>query len=112
MSDSGQFGRLSTRRRWSDRITKQVIDLGGDVVIAAITLIFGYLLWVVSPLLLPGSIEAPTGFNVVEREPVLVDVSENGEVFLRISLCLRPYRRGQYFQLPGQRSRTDANVIW
>lgn len=85
MSDSLQIGRLSARRRWSDRITKQVIGLGGGVVIGAITLIFGYLLWVVSPLLLPGSIEAPTGFNVAERESVLVDVSENGEVFLRIS---------------------------
>ena len=62
-----------------------MIGFGGAAVIGAITLIFAYLLWVVAPLLAPGSIDDLTQHAVVDRAPVLVDISENGEVALRLS---------------------------
>ena len=34
---------------------------------------------------MPGDIDEGIGFAVVDREPLLVDVSENGEVFVRLS---------------------------
>ena len=85
MSEGIKLERLSRKRYWSDRVTKYVIGMGGAAVIGAITLIFAYLLWVVAPLLLPGGIENDVQFNVVERSPVLVDISDNGEVTVRIS---------------------------
>ncbi len=85
MGESINVGRMSTRRIWSDRITRWVIGLGGASVIGAITLIFAYLLWVVAPILLPGDIDRGLAINVTERDAVLVDISENGEVALRLN---------------------------
>ena len=84
MGEADAVGQIRARRHFIDRLTKWVIGFGGAAVIGAITLIFAYLLWVVAPLLAPGSIGEPTSFKVVERSPVLVDISENGEVALRI----------------------------
>jgi phosphate transport system permease protein len=61
------------------------VALGGAAVIGAITLIFAYLLWVVAPIFIPGDIDPNIEFAVVERPTALVDVSENGSVFQRIS---------------------------
>jgi phosphate transport system permease protein len=85
MHDLMQTGRLSWRRHWSNRITRWIVGLGGAAVIGAITTIFAYLLWVVAPILLPASIDSHVDFEVVDRTPLLVDVSENGEAILRIS---------------------------
>ena len=79
------LGRLSARRHWFNQITRWIVGFGGAAVIGAITLIFAYLLWVVGPIFLPGSIAAGSEINVVERQPLLVDVSENGDIHLRIS---------------------------
>jgi phosphate transport system permease protein len=78
-------GRLPARRFWANKLTTWTVGLGGGAVIGAITLIFAYLLWVVAPIFAFGDIEAASDVNVVEREPLLVDVSENGDVYLRIS---------------------------
>ncbi len=85
MTESLLISRMSRRRRWLNQTTRWVVGLGGAGVIGAITLIFGYLLWVVAPIFSPGGIESSPDIAVVEREPVLVDVSENGDVFLRLS---------------------------
>ena len=85
MDDLVQTGRLSRKRFWSNKATQWVVGLGGAAVIVAITTIFAYLLWVVAPILLPASIDSDLEFAVVERQPLLVDVSENGEAILRIS---------------------------
>ncbi|MEM9621618.1 MAG: ABC transporter permease subunit [Pseudomonadota bacterium] len=85
MTNSLGVGRLPWRRYWSDKITRIVVAGGGAAVIAAITLIFAYLLWVVGPMFVPGSMEPGQQVAVVERETLKVDVSENGEVFKRIS---------------------------
>ncbi len=79
------LGRLPARRYWSDKLTRWVVALGGAGVIGAITLIFAYLLWVVGPIFVGGDIEAGAQVNVADRDPLLVDVSENGEVYLRLS---------------------------
>ena len=79
------IGRISARRSLADRTTKWVIGLGGAAVIGAITLIFAYLLWVVGPMLWPGSIDSAIEHRVVDRSAALVDISENGEVALRLS---------------------------
>ncbi|MEQ8783992.1 MAG: ABC transporter permease subunit [Roseibium album] len=85
MSKTPDVGRMSARRVWSDRITKHVIGMGGAAVIGAITLIFAYLLWVVGPIFFPGSMSENAQYNVAARTPVLVDISDNGEVTVRIS---------------------------
>ncbi len=85
MGDTLGVGRLPARRYWFNKITRWVVALGGAGVIGAITLIFAYLLWVVGPIFIPGDIEPVESVAVVERTPLLVDVSENGDVLLRIS---------------------------
>lgn len=77
-------GRLSSRRHWTNVLTRYTVGVGGAAVIGAITLIFAYLLWVVAPILLPADIETPTEYQLNDREAALMDVSENGEVMFRI----------------------------
>jgi len=85
MSDATGLGKLSASRYWLNQSTRWVVAAGGAGVIGAITLIFAYLLWVVAPIFVPGDIESGEQFLVVERSPVLVDVSENGETLMRLS---------------------------
>lgn len=85
MNDVDSLGRLSRRRYWTNRITETVVGLGGGAVIAAITLIFAYLLWVVAPIFKSADIEAGNQLRAAERPTALVDISENGEVVSRFS---------------------------
>ena len=85
MAESLGVERLSAKRYWTNRITAWIVGLGGAGVIGAITLIFAYLLWVVAPIFFPGSITPLQQLSVSERAPALVDVSENGDVYLRLS---------------------------
>ncbi|MEM7101383.1 MAG: ABC transporter permease subunit [Pseudomonadota bacterium] len=85
MGEVRAFDRLPASRYWVNRSTQWVVAAGGAAVIGAITLIFAYLLWVVAPILLPGSIDPQSDIALIERDPLLVDVSENGEAYLRLS---------------------------
>lgn len=85
MKEVDSLGRLSRRRYWTNRITESVVGVGGGAVIAAITLIFAYLLWVVAPIFAGAHIEAGNQIQTVERPTALVDISENGEVVSRFS---------------------------
>ena len=85
MNDADSLGRLSRRRHWTNRITETVVGIGGGAVIAAITLIFAYLLWVVAPIFKSADIEQGNQFRTAERPTALVDISENGEVVSRFS---------------------------
>ena len=85
MGNPSTIGRLPARRLWTNRMTRWVVASGGAAVIGTIGLIFAYLLWVVAPIFAPAEIESERGIGVVERTSVLVDVSENGELYLRIS---------------------------
>jgi phosphate transport system permease protein len=79
MNEVDSLGRLSRRRYWTNRVTETVVGVGGGAVIAAITLIFAYLLWVVAPIFASAKIEAGNQIQTVDRPTALVDVSENGE---------------------------------
>ena len=85
MNDADSLGRLSRRRHWTNRITETVVGIGGGAVIAAITLIFAYLLWVVAPIFKSADIEQGNSLRAAERPTALVDISENGEVVSRFS---------------------------
>lgn len=85
MDDSLGVGRLPAKRYWFNKATGWLVALGGAGVIGAITLIFAYLIWVVGPIFVPGSIASVETTAVVDRTPILVDVSENGEIYTRIS---------------------------
>ncbi len=85
MGDTSGVGRLPARRLWVNRITRWVVASGGAAVIGAIGLIFAYLLWVIVPMFTPADIEPATNAAVVSRSAALVDVSENGEVHMRMS---------------------------
>ncbi len=85
MADSLGVGRLPARRYWINKTTKWIVALGGASVIGAITLVFAYLLWVVAPIFAGGDISAGQEVAVTERDVKLVDVSENGDVYLRLS---------------------------
>lgn len=85
MSDSATVNKRNQRRYRIDGLTRWMIGAGGATVIIAITLIFGFLLWVVAPMLLPGSITEGDRIATTERQPILIDVSENGEVLVRIT---------------------------
>lgn len=85
MNDVDSSERLSRRRYWINRITEIVVGIGGGAVIAAITLIFAYLLWVVAPIFKSADIEPGNQLRAAERPTALVDISENGEVVSRFS---------------------------
>ena len=84
MQEVDSVGHLSRRRYWTNRVTESVVGVGGAV-IAAITLIFGPLLWVVAPMFSSADIQAGKQIQTVERPTALVDISENGEVVSRFS---------------------------
>lgn len=73
---------LPGRRRWVNDITRYVVALGGGAVIAAIALIFFYLLWVIAPIFRGADIEPGASFALDLSEPLLLDVSESGEIGL------------------------------
>ncbi len=85
MNEVDSFGRLSRRRHWINRFTETVVGIGGGAVIAAITLIFAYLMWVVAPIFASADIQLGKQIQTVERPTALVDISENGEVVSRFS---------------------------
>ena len=55
--------RIASRRKLVNQVTRGIVATGGAAVIAAISLIFGYLLWVVWPLFTSGSIGEPTAIE-------------------------------------------------
>ena len=67
-SNHPDSARLRTRRRLKDTLAKHLIGVGGISVILAVTLIFVYLLWVVLPLFMPGSIELAKQYRVSPQE--------------------------------------------
>jgi len=85
MPDSWELEALSKTRSLTNRAAEWVVGLGGGAVILAIALIFFYLLWVVAPIFVPASIDAPTRMALTEQASRLVDVSENGDAVFRVA---------------------------
>ena len=73
--------RLPSKRLWVNRITRGIVALGGAGVIAAIGLIFFYLLWVVAPVFSGASVDFEKTHPVADGDhPLLVDINESGEI--------------------------------
>ena len=85
MGDSWELEALSKTRGLTNRLTEWVVGLGGGTVILSIALIFFYLLWVVAPIFVPASIDAPARMALTEQPSLLVDVSENGDAVFRVA---------------------------
>lgn len=85
MGDAWELEALSKTRGLTNRLTEWVVGLGGGAVILSIALIFFYLLWVVAPIFVPASIDAPLRMALPEQSSVLVDVSENGDAIFRVA---------------------------
>jgi len=85
MGDSWELEALSKTRGLTNRLTEWVVGLGGGAVILSIALIFFYLLWVVAPIFVPASIDAPGRMTLTEQPSLLVDVSENGDAVFRVA---------------------------
>jgi len=81
----------SKHHRWrsrKDSLARWTIASGGILVIAAIGMIFFYLLWVVFPLFTPASsekISTPDRVSWVASQPVWLSLEEQKEVGFRIS---------------------------
>ena len=58
MNDVPELSSLPRRRRLVNSLTSRVVALGGAAVIAAIALIFIYLLWVIAPVFAPAGMSA------------------------------------------------------
>lgn len=85
MGNSWELEALSKTRGLTNRLTEWVVGLGGGAVILSIALIFFYLLWVVAPIFVPASIDAPSRMALTEQPSLLVDVSENGDAVFRVA---------------------------
>jgi phosphate transport system permease protein len=108
MAGEAGLPKLARRRRLVNALTARVVALGGAAVIAAIALIFFYLLWVVAPIFASPDIEVGERYALGDAEPLLVDTSDNGEIGLRIT------RAGEatFFEVDGGavRERIDLGV--
>lgn len=82
MEAEAELHALPARRRWVNTVTRHVVALGGGTVIAAIALIFIYLLWVVAPIFKGASIDAGDVYRLDVGSPVLLDANESDEIGL------------------------------
>ncbi len=86
--DSPASIRRTRKRRLKDIATQYTIGFGGVSVIIAIVLIFFYLLYVVLPLFLPGSIERVSHYAVPgdkQSRTLLLAMEEQNEIAVRFS---------------------------
>ncbi|TNF81458.1 MAG: ABC transporter permease subunit [Gammaproteobacteria bacterium] len=73
---------LPGRRRWVNSITRHVVAVGGGAVIAAIALIFIYLLWVVAPIFAGATVGDGQVYDLGPSDPLFLDVNESDEIGL------------------------------
>ena len=66
-------------------MTNLVVRAGGGAIMVAILLIFGYLFYVVTPFLLPGSIGESRDYALIERSPLMVDVIDKRHLILNLN---------------------------
>ncbi len=86
--DSPASIRRTRRRRLKDLATRYMIGFGGISVIIAIVLIFFYLLYVVFPLFMPGTIERVSHYSVPgdqQSRTLLLAMEEQNEIGVRFS---------------------------
>jgi len=105
MTGTAGLSQLPRGRRLINVLTARVVGLGGAAVIAAIALIFFYLLWVVAPIFAGAGIETGERYPLDEAEPLLVQANDSEEMGLRIDAT----GTATFFELDGGnvRSRLD-----
>ena len=86
MGAKAELSTLPRSRRWVNTITHRVVAVGGGAVIAAIALIFVYLLWVVAPIFAGAGLEAGQTYALRAAEPAFIEVNESGELGFRIAV--------------------------
>ena len=90
-SPSPKLAVSGTHEKWrllKDAFARYAVVLGGLGVIAAIVLIFFYLLYVVMPLFAPASVAAITQYEVPDKtsgNTVLLETEEQNEVAVRFT---------------------------
>ena len=85
MAGTVRLTKMPRRRRLVNSMTRLIVGLGGAGVIAAIVLIFFYLLWVVAPVFSPAGIEPGSDYPLSSGDTLLVTTNETDEVGLRIT---------------------------
>ncbi|MAT85067.1 MAG: phosphate ABC transporter permease [Gammaproteobacteria bacterium] len=105
MTGTAGLSHLPRRRRIVNALTARVVALGGAAVIAAIALIFFYLLWVVAPIFAGADIEPGVRYQLDEATPLLVEANDSEEIGLRIDAG----GTATFFEIDGGavRSRVD-----
>lgn len=91
----GSLTAVRRGRRLANTLTTRIVQLGGAGVIAAITLIFLYLLWVVAPIFRSASIEPGPRLNLPAADILLVEANESDDYGLRLDGS----GRGLFFDL-------------
>ncbi|MFW6093902.1 MAG: ABC transporter permease subunit [Pseudomonadota bacterium] len=84
MASGAGLGKLPRRRRLINAVTARTVGLGGAAVIAAIALIFFYLLWVVAPVFAPADIDPGRDYDLAPTQPLLIGTNDTNEIGLRI----------------------------
>lgn len=105
---AGPSGRsqLATSRRVINVVTARVVALGGAAVIAAIALIFFYLLWVVAPIFVGADIETGQRYDLGPATTLLVEANESEEVGLRITAA----GQAEFFDLADGQPRGSTDL--
>ena len=85
MSGTVTLSQLPRRRRLVNALTRLIVALGGAGVIAAIALIFFYLVWVVTPVFSAAHIEPGPQYPLPAGDTLLVTTNETDEVGFRIT---------------------------
>jgi phosphate transport system permease protein len=97
---------LSRSRRLINVLTARVVALGGAAVIAAIALIFFYLLWVVAPIFFAAKVETGQRHALTPADVLLVDANESDEIGLRITAA----GRAEFFSLDDARDLGSVDL--
>lgn len=106
MAGESGLAHLPRGRRLINVLTARVVALGGAAVIAAIALIFFYLLWVVAPIFQPARISAGPRYELGQAQTLLVDANDSDEVGIRISAD----GVADFFELDGGRLRGTRDL--
>jgi len=77
--------RLARRRRHADLLTRAVVAVGGAAVVAAIAMIFVYLVWVVAPVFAPATIGKPVSYPWTPATPRLLASNDSPDRVVRIA---------------------------
>jgi len=85
MMARGSLTQVRRGRRVVNALTTRIVQLGGAGVIAAITLIFLYLLWVVAPIFQSATIETGQHYTLPAAQALLIETNESDDVGLRIA---------------------------